>query len=322
MVPSMPPREGQLGFLYLPPYRVQGISVAGEQTVVQVPELDVCFDMGQCTRASLAAPLVALSHCHMDHVGGLPYWFSQRHFQKIGVGRCVCHPRVAEPLRAMMRSWIDLELQRTPHEILPLEPDAELEIKNNVFLRAIETSHTSPSLGFAIVERRSKLREEFRDQPQERLRELRASGVAITRTVEIPLVAYTGDTEPGPFLFRPEFAQARIVIAECTFFEAEHRSRARIGKHLHVNDFASLLPAWEAEHVVLVHVSRRTSIPFAREALAAIGGGAHAHRTHLLMDSRSNKLRYDRQVAEAGESRESPAKIDESEEAPNAANDG
>ena len=27
-----PPREGALGFLYLPPYRVQGTSVAGDET--------------------------------------------------------------------------------------------------------------------------------------------------------------------------------------------------------------------------------------------------------------------------------------------------
>ncbi len=300
MIPSMPPREGQLGFLYLPPFRVQGISVAGEQTVIQVPELDLCFDMGQCTRASLATPIVALSHAHMDHVGGLPYWFSQRQFQKIGTGKCICHPRVAEPLRAMMRSWVDLELQRTPHEIISLAPDDEMEIKNNIFLRAIETSHTSPSMGFAVIERRSKLKEEFRDFPQEKLRELKGSGVEITRTIEIPLVAYTGDTEPGPFLFRDEFALAKVVLAECTFFEADHRSRAKIGKHLHISDFASLLQVWKAENVVMVHVSRRTAIPFARECIAAIDGGAHAARVHLLMDYRANKQRYDRQVAEAG----------------------
>lgn len=296
----MPPREGQLGFLYLPPFRVQGISVAGEQTVIQVPELDLCFDMGQCTRASLATPVVALSHAHMDHVGGLPYWFSQRQFQKIGTGKCICHPRVAEPLRAMMKSWVDLELQRTPHEIIALAPEAEIEIKNNIFLRAIETSHTSPSLAFAVIEDRSKLKEEFRDFPQEKLRELKGSGVEITRAIEIPLVAYTGDTEPGPFLFRDEFANAKVVLAECTFFESDHRSRAKIGKHLHISDFSSLLQVWKAENVVMVHVSRRTAMPFARECIASIDGGAHALRVHLLMDYRANKQRYDRQVAEAG----------------------
>ncbi|MDZ4830412.1 MAG: MBL fold metallo-hydrolase [Phycisphaerae bacterium] len=308
MIPSMPPREGQLGFLYLPPFRIQGISVAGEQTVIQVPELDLCFDMGQCTRASLSAPTIALSHCHMDHLGGLPYWFSQRQFQKIGTGRCVCHPRAAEPLRAMMRAWIDLELQRTPHEIIALEPDSDFELKNNLFLRAIETSHTAPSLGFVVIERRSKLKDEFHDLPQDRLRDLKQQGVEITRTIEIPLVAYTGDTEPGPFLFRDEFANAKVIISECTFFESEHRSRAKIGKHLHVNDLSSLLQVWKAEYVVLTHISRRTAIPFARECVTTMDGGAHAHRVHLLMDFRTNKQRYERQVAEAEDRAELPQK--------------
>ena len=89
MIPKQPPRDGQPGFLYLPPHRIHGISVAGEQTTITVPEFDLTFDMGQCTRASLATPLVALSHAHMDHVGGLPYWFSQRHFQKLEGGRVV-----------------------------------------------------------------------------------------------------------------------------------------------------------------------------------------------------------------------------------------
>jgi hypothetical protein len=52
---------------------------------VQVPELDVCFDIGLCPRIALTSPYVAISHCHMDHVAGLPYYFSQRMFQKIGM---------------------------------------------------------------------------------------------------------------------------------------------------------------------------------------------------------------------------------------------
>ena len=72
MLPKMPPRSGQVGFLYAPPYRVQGISVAGEQSVVQIPELDVVFDIGACPRIALTSPYVARAHGHMDQVGGLP----------------------------------------------------------------------------------------------------------------------------------------------------------------------------------------------------------------------------------------------------------
>ena len=61
MVPRPPPREGQLGFVYAPPIRIQGISVAGEQTVVHIPEFDLVFDIGLCPRAALTASVVALA---------------------------------------------------------------------------------------------------------------------------------------------------------------------------------------------------------------------------------------------------------------------
>jgi len=294
MLPSMPPRSGQVGFLYLPPFRIQGVSVAGEETVIHVPEMDVVFDIGLCPRVALPASTVALTHAHMDHVAGLPYYFSQRVFQKLGSGRCLCHHLVAGPLRTMMESWVDLERQRTPHEIVGLEPEAEVRLKGNLFLKAIEVSHTCPALGYVVIERRSKLLPELVDLPQERLRELKSRGEEITRIVEVPLIALTGDTEPGPFLYRDEFADAKVVISECTFFDSDHRGRARIGKHIHIDQLAALAKVWKAKDIVLTHVSRRTTLAFARERIdAALGDDAG--RVHLLMDHRANRARYERQ---------------------------
>ncbi|MFT5422749.1 MAG: ribonuclease Z, partial [Phycisphaerales bacterium] len=108
MIPKPPPREGNLGFLYLPPYRVQGFSVAGENTCVMVPELDVCFDAGQCLRASLAAKYMCISHGHMDHIGGLAYWCSQRNFQGMGPGTIVCDKRIEADIRGMMDGFVQL----------------------------------------------------------------------------------------------------------------------------------------------------------------------------------------------------------------------
>ncbi len=294
MIPKQPPRDGQSGFLYLPPYRIHGLSVAGEHTTITVPEMGVTFDMGQCTRASLSSDIVALSHSHMDHVGAIPYWFSQRFFQKLEGGRVVCHPETVDPLRRMLASWVDVERQKTPCDVVAIEPDSNIPLRQNIDLRAIETRHTCPSLGFSIIETRHKLKPEFLEMPQSELRRIKEGGDEITTRTEIPLIAYTGDTDRGDFLERDEFAKARIVVTECTFVDEDHRSRARVGRHLHLDDIAELLGTWEAEHVVLVHLSRRTLLSEARERIATLGDDAE--RIHLLMDHRTNRRRYEAQL--------------------------
>jgi hypothetical protein len=59
-----------------------------------------------------------------------------------------------------------------------------------------------------------------------------------------------------------------------------------------------LLPIWKAEAIVIVHASRRTTIHYARERIEELCG-KDASRIHLLMDHRTNRQRFDRQLAEA-----------------------
>ena len=294
-IPEPPPRAS-LGFLYFPPYRVQGFSVAGEESFVQVPELDVCFDVGRAARPMLTSRYVALTHGHMDHSAGIAYYFSQRQFQGMGEGTIVCPAALAQPIRRLMEAWVDVEAQRTPHKIIGLEPDGEIEIKPHIFLRAFPVRHPVPALGFTVVERRSKLREEFLGLPQAKLVQLKSEGTPITYELQVPLVAYTGDTAPGAFLERPDVAGAKILITECTFVEPGHQDKARIGKHLHVEDIARLVPHTTGQ-VVLTHLSRRTHLGEVKNQLDLLIPPEHRARVHILMDHRVNRARYEQQVA-------------------------
>lgn len=306
MIPKEPARRPQLGFLYVPPYRIQGLSIAGEESVVQVPELDVCFDVGRTPRAALTSNFIALTHGHMDHSAGISYYFSQRVFQGMGTGTLVCPPELEQPIHNLMKAWIDIEAQRTPYKLVPLASDAEVEIKNHTYLRAFATNHTVPSVGYIAVERRSKLRADLVGIPQEQLVELKKRGEEITRTIEIPLVCYTGDTAWGPHFDRPDVLESKILITECTFIEPGHRGRAAVGKHLHLDDIVELVKRSKAEAIILTHLSRRTHMGDARKWLDEALPAEDRARVHMLMDSRSNRARYEQQAAVEGIAEDEP----------------
>jgi len=310
MLPKPPPREASPGFLYLPPYRLYGESVAGETTCLQIPELDLGFDIGSCPRAMLSSKYLAISHGHMDHIGSLAYFCSQRRFQGMGTAKIVCDQRIAPAIKRMMDGYVDLERQRTPYELIPLLPDQPLEIKNNLVLKGFETEHTAPSFGYTVTEKRTKLREQYHDLPQEKLRELKDRGVEITRSLEIPLIAYTGDTSPGPHLLREDVRKAQIVVSECTFFEPDHKERAKVGMHMHLDDVAEWLRVLECQYMVLIHVSRRTDMQYARRRISEVAGPKMAEKVLFLMDYKANRARYEAQMAAAGVKIEKPERAE------------
>ena len=296
-IPREPQRRPQLGFLYLEQLRVQGISIAGEESFVQLPELDVCFDIGRAPKAALTSNYVALTHGHMDHAAGLAYYYSQRNFQGMGTGTVLCHTSLEEPINNLMRAWIDIEGQRTPYNVTAMKAEDEIAVKNNLWLRAFETKHTVPSLGFVALERRSKLMPEFAGLPQEQLIALKKKQ-DITKVMDIPLVCYTGDTAWGEHFDRPDLLNAKILITECTFLEPGHRSRANVGKHLHLDDIVELLKRSTSEAIVLTHLSRRTNMGVARKMVEEAIPEDQMHRVFILMDGRTNRARHEQMQAE------------------------
>ena len=80
-------------------------------------------------------------------------------------------------------------------------------------------------------------------------------------------MAYLGDTEKANYSDLPYVADAKALLIECTFFDAEHVSRARAGRHLHVADLPAVLEGMNNEHIILIHVTRRTNMSAARKLL-------------------------------------------------------
>jgi len=263
---------------------ILGYSVGGEETVIALPGLDVCFDIGKAPEDILTINHILLTHGHMDHAAGIAYYFSQRDFREMTPGTILISKHLAPALERLLDCWGGLDGSRPPAQIISMQPGEEYEIRRNLFAFAFETNHSIGSLGYTIIERRQKLKDEYLDLPGPEIARLRQSGVPVTYTLNLPLVTYLGDTREGDFEKLACVRQSRILIAECTFFQHDHHERARAGRHYHFDQLARLLPQMENEFILLTHLSRRTELAWARKRVQEELPEELSRRIVFLMD--------------------------------------
>jgi ribonuclease Z len=265
-------------------YHVIGYSVAGEETVVQIPELNVCFDIGRAPHFSLTSDYVCITHGHMDHLAGLPYYLSQRYFQGMKPGTVFVPRELHSSIDAMLRCWRDVERQGTPYQLLPMSPGQMYEIRRDFGIRCFATHHGGSSLGYSLVSIREKLKPELIGKSGPELVEMRKQGIEIQYRLEVPIAAFLGDTTLGNVFDHPDVQNAEILITELTFFDADHKGKAKAGRHLHLDHFMEVLPKLKNKEIVLMHVSRRTGMRRARSLLRKRVGDERMANIHLLMD--------------------------------------
>jgi ribonuclease Z len=285
-VACMQIRPYRLSQLDMGDFTLAGYSVAGEESVILAPELDCAFDIGKCPREALTVNHVLLSHGHMDHAAGITYYFAQRDFQGIACGTALVPADLVRPLERLMAAWGAVEGHVPPHRFVAMQPGDDYQIRRGLVARAFPTRHLPGSLGFAVIDVRQKLKQQYLQLSGPQIVELKKQGVEITHRVEYPLVAFLGDTGPASYADLPYVAQARVLLLECTFFDDEHVSRARAGKHLHVSDLPGVLEGMDCERIVLIHVTRRTNMAAARKILRKTLPQAVLERVTFLMSRR------------------------------------
>ncbi|MEM8875059.1 MAG: MBL fold metallo-hydrolase [Planctomycetota bacterium] len=266
------------------PYTILGYSVAGEETVIQVPELNVCFDFGRAPQFMLSSDIVCVSHAHMDHLAGVAYYLSQRHFQGMKNSTVLVPDPMFEDVDRLMAQWRRLEGQDVPFELVGMEPGLRFDVRKDFAIEAVRTHHGRHSLGYVLIEIRQKLKPEYHDRTGDEIAQLRTDGVDVHYKLEVPLIAFLGDTSAGTVFEHDLVKNARILLTECTFFDDEHRRKAKAGKHLHMDQFAEILPTLNNESIVIGHVSRRTGVARAKHLLRKTIGSESMERVHFLMD--------------------------------------
>lgn len=244
--------------------RIEGIlvrarSLGGIGTTLSFPEMDLSVDLGVCTPAALRTGTVALTHTHADHLSGL--------FTYLGVRRLfgMASPRLIAP-KSMIVHLDDLirtlgVLQGRPFEIelVGAELGQDIYLGNHLYLHPFAVVHPVPSLGYVVVRRVRKLRDEYLKVPSREIARLRQESESeLFRVVDEPLVAVTGDSSArGMDLDDPLVRTARLLFIETTFLD-ERRDIAHIhaGGHARLDEVLQRLSHIECGTIVLYHFSQ------------------------------------------------------------------
>jgi ribonuclease Z len=248
---------------------IEGYSRAAVQTYWRVPELKVGFDLGGQPWSFMATPTWFVSHGHLDHIAALPVYIARRRMMKMEPPTIYLPTVAIEPVQKILRMFTRLDRGRMPCELIGIEPGAEIELSREHVVTVSATTHTVPSLGFVVWERRRKLKPEFQSLTGPQIRDLRLGGTEVTAEQRIPRFAYLGDSAPAGLDNCPAMYEAHVLVLEVTFVAPSHR-KDKIHKfgHIHLDDLLERRGRFQNELIIASHFSTRYGGKRIRELMA------------------------------------------------------
>jgi ribonuclease Z len=237
---------------------IEGYSRAAVQTYWRIPELRIGFDLGAHPWDFMGTSVWAISHAHLDHIAALPVYLARRRMMKMEPPTIYLPTHAVIGVEAMLKAFQRFDRGRLPCNLVPVQAGDEIELSRELVLGVYSTTHTVPSVGYLIWERRKKLKPQFLELSGPQIRDLRLDGIEISDEVRLPLLAYTGDTSPKGLDDNPDILRAKILITEMTFVAPRHR-KEKIHKHghMHLDDFVDRQDSFQNELIITSHYSVR-----------------------------------------------------------------
>jgi ribonuclease Z len=248
-------------------FTIEGRSRAGHETWFRIRELGISLDIGRCPDAVVSVPHVFVTHAHLDHAVGIPFYAGQRRLQRLDGGRVYVPAETAPDFRELMRLHEKLEEVGYEIEIVGVAEGETLRFGRTHAVRGHRAPHRVAARGYEFLEIRHHLKKEYAGLDGARLAALRQEGLEVAEEVLHPVLFYTGDTDRGILERNEAIYRAEVLMIECSFVAEGHQDRAAKYRHIHFSDIAEFADRFENTIIVLTHFSRRYSREQIRDTL-------------------------------------------------------
>lgn len=250
-------------------FKFVGISQGGIYTSIAIPNLKLMFDTGIGSPNLVDIPKILLTHGHLDHASGLAYLISQKSLRKLPPAEVYVPSDIYEPIDEILKLWQKIEQYKSEYILYPVEHNKIYSIYGNYYFQAVKSYHRIPSNGYVILEKRKKLKEEYKNLPGHQIAELKKTNPEIIEEKFEPIITFSGDTQIE-FVINHEIVQrSKILFLECTYIcDKRPIQRARNWGHIHLDEIVHNAEYFkDIEKLYLIHFSPRYNKKEIKETL-------------------------------------------------------
>ncbi|KAL6986490.1 ribonuclease Z [Sarracenia purpurea var. burkii] len=242
-------------------YPIDGLSIAGHETCIILPTLNLAFDIGWCPQRTISQQFLFISHGHMDHIVNssdfflLYGFFEYQDFGRLFVVEMETKTRSSKSDKKCSDadSSSDSILKKCSEKkrgmVIEGYPIDGLSIAGHETCIILPTLNLAFDIGrcpqraisqqFLFISHGHMDHIEYIGLPGSEIKKLKSSGVEITYTVITPEIAFTGDTV-SDFIVDDnniDVLKAKVLIMESTYINnIETVENARDYGHTHLSE--------------------------------------------------------------------------------------
>jgi ribonuclease Z len=235
-----------------------GISEGGIRTCITLPSLNLMFDIGTLPVENIHIRNLFLTHAHLDHSAGVPYYISQRTLLHLSPPNIYIHPTLKEPLEEILSIYSKLEDCNYKYNLHPMNSGEKIVLNKNYFVSSYPSFHRVPSQGYTIYETKRKLKLEYIGLKNQEIVELKKKGTEISEEKTEPVISFSGDTKIEYLLENEDVRKSKVLFLECTYIDQDKTvDHTRRWGHIHLDEIIANADKFENERIVLIHFSKR-----------------------------------------------------------------